>query len=253
MTKKMNMMFTTNLGMFKVHHANRDFTNAQSQNRIKRIADSMLSEGLLPHAIAVTSKMYIVDGQHRVEAAKIAGKGIWFFIDETIPNTAKGIFEGAKKYNRDAKIWSKSDYVTGLAKMGYESYQNLIDFRKKFPMFSQTEAEMFLANSGTKSVGRAAFADGKFEVKNVKKAEEMANNILKLAPFFKDYNSSVFVRTMITIMEKKPEFDFDRFLHKVNLRPSMLKRQGDKESYKLLIEDIYNFSAKNSDRLNLRF
>lgn len=247
------MVFTTNLGMFKFHEANRDYTTPQSQNRIKRIADSMLSDGLLPHAIVVTSKMFVVDGQHRLEAARIAGKGIWFFIDETIPNTSKGIFSAAKKYNRDAKIWSKSDYVHGLAKQGNTSYQQLIDFRKKFPMYSQTEAEMFLTNSGTKSIGRAAFADGKFEVKSVRKAEEMANNILKLAPFFKDYNSSVFVRTMLTIMEKKPEFDFNRFLHKLNLRPGMLKRQGDKESYKLLIEDIYNFSVRSSDRLNLRF
>lgn len=247
------MVYTTNLGMFKYHESNRDFTTPKSQNRIKRIAESMLSDGLLPHAIAVTTKMYVVDGQHRLEAAKIAGKGIWFFIDETVPNTAKGIFNGAKKYNRDAEVWSKKDYVDGLAKQGNSNYQHLIEFREKYPMFSQTEAEMFLSNSGTKSVGKRAFADGKFEVKDVKRAEELANNILKLAPFFKDYNSSVFVRTVLTIMEKKPEFDFNRFLHKVSLRPGMLKRQGDKDSYKLLIEDIYNFSAKGSDRLNLRF
>ena len=54
-------------------------------------------------------------------------------------------------------------------------------------------------------------------------------------------------------MEKKPEFSFDRFLHKVNLRPGMIKKQGDKDSYKLMIEDIYNFKANSNDRLNLRF
>ena len=249
----MNIVFTTNLGIFKYHEANRDFNNPQSQNRIKRITDSMITDGLLPHAIVVTSKFYVVDGQHRLEAAKIAGKGIWFMVEDSIPNTAKGIFNAAKKYNRDAKAWGKSDYVHGLAKQGNENYQQLIDFRKKYPMFSQTEAEMFLTNSGTKSIGRADFADGKFKVKDIDKAEMMANNILKLAPFFKDYDSSVFVRTMLTIIEKKPEFDFDRFLHKVNLRPGMLKKQGNKESYVLLIEDIYNFSVRASDRLNLRF
>lgn len=250
---KMQIAFTTNLGMFKYHNANRDFNNVNSKNRIKRIANSMLGDGLLPHPIIVTSKFIVVDGQHRLEAAKIAGKGIWYMVDPTIQNTAKGIFNGAKRFNRDAKSWSKSDYVHGLANQGNVNYQHLIDFRKKYPMFSQTEAEMFLCNSSSKSLGKVEFADGKFEVKNVKRAEEMANNLLKLAPYFKDYNSSVFVRTMLTIMEKKPEFDFNRFLHKVNLRPGMLKRQGNKESYTLLIEDIYNFSAKSGDRLNLRF
>lgn len=251
--KKMTMVYTTNLGMFKYHDVNRDFKNPQSQNRIKRILKSMKEEGLLPHAIVVTSKFFVVDGQHRLEAARLAGKGIWFIVDETIHNTAKAIFNAAKRYNRDAKIWSKSDYVHGLANQGNTNYKILSDFRVKYPMFSQTEAEMFLTNSGTKSIGKVEFADGKFQVKSLSKAEEMANNILKLKPYFPHFNSSVFVRTMLTIMEKKPEFSFDRFLHKLTLRPGMIKKQGDKDSYKLMIEDIYNFKANSNDRLNLRF
>ena len=251
--KQFKIVFTTNLGMFKYHTANRDFTTPESQNRIKRIAESMKSDGLLPHAIVVTSKFFVVDGQHRLEAARIAGKGIYFLIDETIANTAKAIFEAAKRYNRDAKVWSKADYVHGLAKQGNVNYQILENFRREYPMFSQTEAEMFLMNSGTRNVGKREFADGKFEIASFKKAEELAKNILKLKEYFPHYNSSVFVRTMLTIIEKKPEFNFDRFLHKVSLRPGAIKKQGDKDSYKLMIEDIYNFKASANDRLNLRF
>jgi hypothetical protein len=160
------VIFTKNLGMFKYHEVNRDFTNVQSQNRIKNIADSMTNEGLFPHAIIVTSKYYVVDGQHRLEAAKLAGKGIYFIVDETIPNTSKGIFAAAKRFNRNAKVWSKEDYIGGLSRQGNQNYQILEQFRKEYPMFSLTEALMLLVNSGTKNPEKAAFADGKFEVKS---------------------------------------------------------------------------------------
>lgn len=250
----LKLQFTSNLGMFKYHEANRDYTKVESQNRIKRIAESMTTDGLLPHPIIVTSKFFVVDGQHRLQAALAAGKGIYFIVDDSIPNTPKGIFNAAKKYNKDAKVWSKGDYIHGLANQGHESYAILEEFSKKFPMFSLTERILFLKNSGTKNPKKEDFADGKFEVANVKKAELWASNILELKPFFeKGFNKSNFVRTMLTIMEKKPKFDFNRFLHKVKLRPSKIFLCGDKKSYTEMIEDIYNYRAPGDDKLDLRF
>ena len=122
------VLFTTNLGMFKFHEVNRDFETAESKNRIKRIAENMISKGVLPIPIIVTkNKFYVVDGQHRLNAAYIAGKGIYYIVDETIPETAKGIFDAAKGMNRDAKVWGKVDYIHGLAKQGNQNYK-LLEF-----------------------------------------------------------------------------------------------------------------------------
>ena len=240
--------------MFKYHQVNRDFTTTESQNRVKKIALSMKEGGLLPHAIVITSKGYVVDGQHRLEAARIAGKGIYYLIDESIPNTAKGIFNAAKQYNRDAKVWSKGDYINGIANQGNESYQVLQEFSNKYPMFSLTDKMFFLMNTGTKSVDKAEFADGKFQIVNLKRAHEWANNLLSLEPYFpKGYTKATFVRTMLTIMEKKKDFKFSEFLHKVKLRPTSLKICGDKKSYSEMIESIYNFKRREDEKLNLRF
>ena len=121
-------------------------------------------------------------------------------------------------------------------------------------MFTLTECMMFLENSGTKHAHKVDFANGTFDVKNVKVAEKWANQILELKPYFeKGYNKSVFVRTLITIMEKKKSFKFDEFLHKVKLRPTSIKVCGDKKSYSELIESIYNFKRREDEKLNLRF
>lgn len=246
--------FTKNLKMFKFHEVNRDYTNSNSQNRIRAIAQSMIEEGLLPHPIIVTTKFIIVDGQHRVKAAEIAGKGIYYIVDETIHNTTKSIFEAAKRLNKNTKVWSKEEYIKGYVTQGNENYRILEEFRKKYPMFSLTECLMLLMNSGTKNPGKTSFADGKFQVKSVETAEKWANYFLSLRPYFeKGYNKSVFVRTLMTIMERKPEFDFNRFLHKVKLRPSMIYLCGDKNSYTDMIENLYNYMVKSKDKLNLRF
>lgn len=252
--KQFKVSHTTNLGMFKFHEVNRVFTTSMSKNRIKRISDSMKKNGLLLHPIIVTSKFIVVDGQHRLEAARIAGKGLYYIVDTSIPNTAEGIFNAAKFHNKDAKEWGKKDYIHGYAAQGKESYKVLEEFASKFPMFTLTEQIMFLSNSGTKHPEKSDFADGKFDVKNLKTAEKWANQVLELKPYFeKGYNKSVFVRTLLTIMEKKKGFKFDEFLHKVKLRPTSIVLCGDKKSYAEMIESIYNYRRRDDDKLNLRF
>jgi hypothetical protein len=254
--KTMKVVFTKNLGMFKFHEVNRETDKKDSAAKILRIKNSMINDGLLRHAIIVTSKFYVVDGQHRLLAATQAGKGIWFLVDESIPNTAKGIFEAAKKLNRDAKEWQKKDYLHGYSIQGNTSYTVLTDFIKKYPMFSLTECIMFLMNSTGKGTGmrRREFADGLFVANNVNLAEKWADYLLELKPYFeKGYNKSQFVRTIITLLEKKKKFDFKEFLHKVKMRPTCLKLCGDTRAYSELIEEIYNYRRPNDSKVPLRF
>lgn len=246
--------FTKNLGLFKFSDLNRNFDSIESKNRIKRIAESMIGDGLLVDPIIVSNRWIIVDGQHRIKSAEIAKKGIYFIVDHSIKNTPKAIFEAARLHNKNSKDWSKLDYLQGFAKQGNKNYKLLEDFRKEFPEFSLTEAMILLANSGTKFIKKEDFADGKFVIENMEIAKQWANNLLSLRPYFKDgYNRSSFVRTMMTIVEKKPEFNFERFLQKVKLNQDKLHICGDKKSYTLLIEEIYNHRSYAENKLSLRY
>lgn len=113
---------------------------------------------------------------------------------------------------------------------------------------------MLLFNSGTKGIDKISFSRGKFQIVSYEKAVEWANNILSLKPYFeKGYNRSNFVRAIMTIVEKLPQFDFQRFYHKMLLNPSKMKLCGDKKTYYQMIEDIYNFKSRNDDRLYINF
>jgi hypothetical protein len=254
MKKIPQVLFTNNLEMFKFSDVNRRFDTPLSKNRIKRISQSMEKEGLKIVPIIVTSKLFVVDGQHRVEAAKLAGCGVYYIIDYSIRNTPKDIFDAARQHNQYGKDWGKNDYINGLSNQGNDNYTQLEQFRKDYPMFSLSECIMLLMNSGTRYINKMDFAEGKFQVMSYKMAKEWGDNILSLKPYFeKGYNRSVFVRTLMTIVEKKPQFDFSRFYHKMLLNPSKMKLCGDKTSYCQMIEDIYNFKSRGDDKLNLRF
>jgi hypothetical protein len=213
----------------------------------------MIKEGLMLDPITVTSKFVVIDGQHRLEAAKIAGKGIYFIVDDSITNTTKGIFEAARKFNSNAKEWGKEDYIHGFVEQGNQHYITLDKFGKKYPMFSLTERMMMLSENPNTYIEKNEFASGKFVSSSVERAERIANSFLKLGEIYKGYNKSVFVRTILTIMSKKPEFSFDEFIHKSSLRQDMLRICGDKKSCSVMVEEIYNYKRPTTKKLNLRF
>ena len=81
--KNFKVLYTTNLNQFKFIDTNRKITSSRSQKRIRGIADSMKTNGVLPIPVIVTSRFFIVDGQHRIEAAKLAGLGVYYIITKT--------------------------------------------------------------------------------------------------------------------------------------------------------------------------
>lgn len=259
--KKEVILFETNLNRFKLHKVNRPTDDKQSQNLIKEISEIMKKKGFRKTEPIIVTRpdkngiIWVVDGQHRLLAAIECGIGVYFITDEEVnPNSQKSIFDAFREYNKCKKNIKKNDYVHGFAAMGNENFEILQDFGKKYPMFSLTERMMFLQNSGTKHPSKKSFQDGKFDVVNLKKAETWANNLLELKPYFeKGYNRSVFVRTILSIMEKKKLFKFDEFLHKVKLRPSSIHLCGDKNTYSTMIENIYNYRRRDDEKLNLRF
>lgn len=235
---------TTDYSIFKYDKRNRPV----NQRRVKQLVKSMREKGFTNQPIKVTMHGAIIDGQHRLEAAKIAKVPVLYFID----NSKGTLFEKAADSNRLSKVWSKQDYLHGLAEQGIYSYVVLTEFQKKYPEFRLTELMMMLQNNSA-SITVADFSVGKWKVNNVKLAEKWASNILKLKDYYPEYKKSIFVRSMIEIFTQHPEFNFDEFLHKVKLRPAMLYPCGTRAQYKQMVETIYNYHRNKSDKIRLRF
>lgn len=243
--KQVNKVFQTkNYSMFKFRNDNRDVI----ESHVKRLTKNMTEQGWIKGSIVVVNeKNEVIDGQHRIKAAISANVPIDYIV-------TKGA--GQKEIignNKISKQWGISTYLEHHVKQNNTHYTVLKNFMDEYPMFKFTEATMFLSN-GLASAKREVFESGEWTVKNVKLGKQWADQVLQLKPYFeKHYNRAIFVRAMVKIMSKKPEFSFDEFLHKVKLRPTMLRPCGTVDQYVEMIEELYNYHRRNDEKLNLRF
>lgn len=242
--KKVNEVYqTSDYGKFKFRKDNRVI----NQNHVRNLSRNMKQNGWEPGSyVIVNSKWEVIDGQHRTLAAQSVGVPINYTMERGTG------FDTIRNLNRNQKNWSIFDHIHGFVSENNPNYVTLQKFMEDFPDLKPTECVMLLKNTFSSSK-REEFEQGKFQVKNVKTAYTWGGYIMSLKPFFEGYNRSIFVRAMVKILTKKPEFQFEEFIHKVKMRPSSIHLCGDVDQYIMMIEEIYNYKRRVSEKLNLRF
>jgi hypothetical protein len=233
---------TKDYSIFKGHPDNRIIR----PTHVKKLVQKMKSKGWLKSScIKVNQKYQIIDGHHRILAAVESGVPVRYEV--VIGSNSDDIFE----LNSTQLKWSPFDHIDRFVKKGNPHYTSLSNFINKFPDFKITECTMFCHNNPI-SVDRSTFESGNWVTKNVPLGEKWASNIIKLKEFFpKGYNKALFVRSMIRLFVSKPEFNFEQFLHKVQMRPGMIHLCGSHELYIEMIEEVYNYKSRS--KVNLRF
>ena len=238
-----NIYKTKDLEQFKECTFNRDI----DLKHVDKIYKSMKEFGYIGSPITITKDGTLIDGHHRVLAARKAGISVEYRID----NTSMSLVDKIVKSNESVKSWGKVDYIKSNVAKGLQSYIDLKKFQRLFPEFTLTEQLMML-NNGI-NVDKDIFASGEWKCKNFKEGSEWAVKILKIKKLFpRGYNKSNFVRVMIdTFKNEEVNFDMDEFVRKVELRRDSIYVCGNKEDYRRMIERIYNFKRNRNELINL--
>ena len=242
-TKEHSVLYTTDVSMFKPTSSNRDLDHA----RIKRIAKSMVEKGLLLVPILVNQKKQVIDGEHRLEASKIAGKGIFYLVAKNYGETEM------VDINLENKSWGMKNHIQHYSKRGDVNYQKLQEFQSTFPHFALSNSVYFL-QSGNKTLSDVK--NGTFKVVSYKKAVRWAEfitelkNVSNINNSFR-YDHTIFVRTMITILKKYEGkgFTTEDFLDKAFKYPQLFSLCGDTETYARMIEKVYNYKRRNDKKI----
>jgi hypothetical protein len=228
--------FTRDYFMFRELEGNR----ALNPLHLKRLKASMEAHYLFS-PIIVNENYEVIDGQHRLHCAEALGLPVYYIVCE-----GYGLRE-VQVLNASSKNWNADDYMHGYCDLGYKDYEVYKDFREKYG-FGHRETQALLEGAAIKSM--QDFYLGKFRVKDKKKAEEMANKLTKLAPFFEGYKMRSFVFAMLHMFKQKG-FEFDELIQKLELQPTAIKKCATIDQYKELIEGIYNYRRR--EKVNLRF
>jgi hypothetical protein len=252
--KKQVVESTSKLRMFKILKGNRP----PNPQHIKRLCDSIKKYGMLVNPILVNELNEVIDGQHRLLAAIEANSPIYYIVVEGYSLTE------VHALNLNQKNWTSADFLEGYANLGVQDYILLKEFCNRHPYFNITDCIAMCSNitsggnfsahqkhRGDKTFNiKEIFNEGTWKVRDMKKAETDAQNIKLIEPYFSGYNNSSFIGSML-LMFNNPKFDFNEFMQKVRLQPTALVICANRDQYKALIEDIYNFRRR--EKINLRY
>jgi hypothetical protein len=240
---------TSDLSIFKQIDGNR----VPNLQHIKRLSESIKYYGMKCNPILVNENMEVIDGQHRLIAAKEAESFVYYII-----NNGYSLNE-VHTLNLNQKNWTKKDFMEGYANMGIESYVELKKFTEKNDDFGFQDCVSLCSNQSSTSVAsmsnkmklvnpslsiQQVFEEGTWKAKDLNLAQEWANKIRMINPYYKGYNRTGFVGTMISLFQNE-NFDFNDFMHKLRLQPTAMVDCSNREQYRTLIEDIYNYRSRN--------
>tara|TARA_R110001606_G_scaffold389707_1_gene556045 strand:- start:81 stop:854 length:774 start_codon:yes stop_codon:yes gene_type:complete len=237
-----DVFITEDLDRFELMRGNRP----PNPQHVEHLAKNIEKFGMLCNPILVNEDMQVIDGQHRLLAAKKIGVSIYYII-------VKGYnLEQVKALNLKQKNWTKIDFLNSYADMGIESYVFIRQFMQRHLFILNTCLILLEARASTntyRGTGTSGkFKEGTVKLGDIKKAELYAEQ-LKILQSYHNLKGR-FNAIMITILKNK-NFVFSEFLSKLKLQPTALVECATGEQYKQLIEHIYNYRRHN--KVNLRF
>lgn len=228
-------------------------TNRKIRTNVKNIEDSMKKFGVFYQPIICDVFGNVIDGEHRLFAARKLGLGIFFIIDESCDTLEKSR-QMMIKLNKDQESWKKLNFLSSYVLEGRHNYIVLFNFTKEFPKFSLTDCIMLLNNSQNfPSSYNKDFENGDWKYKSVEIGRDWGNFIMKIGDVFPDgFKRTMFFRSMVHILSKYPEFSQERFLEKCQQCPHKLQVYGDRKNNYFMIEEIYNYKMSSDNRLIIR-
>ncbi len=208
---------------------------------VKRLMESIEEKNLLHlFPISVNGKMEVIDGQHRLAAAKKLKIAIYYMVDDSITKQDISIM------NRIKKNWTLMDYINYYTIEKRTEYQKLSRILSKYSEIGASTILSLLSDQGKRRTDE--IKEGTWGMEQ----EEHAIKVLDILFSFKDRYSFYTDRSLVfalNIAIKSGQYDHAHFLQKLELQPRSFVKCVDTKQYLQMIEEIYNYhSSKNKVR-----
>ena len=115
-------MSTTDYDAFKLIGENRKVT----KQHMRTLAESIIKTKGNIQPIVVNKKMEVVDGQHRLEACRLAGIAVNYIVIDLPLSKNEMMIE----LNKNSKNWSTKDYLSNGVDTGIKGYARIADYMK---------------------------------------------------------------------------------------------------------------------------
>jgi hypothetical protein len=240
--------WTTDYEMFKIDPANREIVPRKVAGLVAAIRQINL---LNIYAIVVDEDMNVIDGQHRLAAARVLGVPIYYKISGTMK------IEHAALINENTTNWQHQNYLNHFCQKGYPEYLKLRDFQRKYPWLKGGVAISLCHYGDTRREFQGmdittTFRKGLYVADDIAFADKVCQMALDFkahnVPFWKDRAFLAALRNLAS----NSDYNHERMMMKMDYQSAKLVRCADMASYIAVMNDIYNHRIKDSQKVNLR-
>lgn len=241
--EKTNTIYSTqDYGKFSSIGGNRHVL----KSHVNTIVDAIKTNNLLSSSpILVNEKMQVIDGQHRLAAAKELGVPVFYIIHPGL------VLKDVQAINSNKKNWKVEDYAQSYASIGNPHYIEYIRFRDKYKIGHKESVLLLTCKHGAnnyKAGGTMDFKNGKFIVPNISLAHERARKLFGYEKYYQGFRRRCFIYAVFKLLNNK-EYDHDIMMKKLQYQSTRLVDCVSVDDYLLLLENIYNYK----NRKNVRF
>lgn len=235
------VFFTNDYSIFHFMHGNRDL----NEKKINRIINEVQSgNNMLKYVPIVVDKDFkILDGQHRFMVSKKTGNPVFFVIRDKMD------IKQVAKLNSNTSNWKMVDYLNSFASIGIESYLELEQLQKQWPVSLNVMAAMLHLNVPVGSKVKEKFINGELEINYF--GETIAT--IKLAKTFIPFIDNPFSSRFLTVCQRLrslDDYDHELMIKKLKASGLRIDRLASPKTILLQMEEIINFrNSKTRIRL----
>jgi len=233
---------TSEYDMFVFREDNRDKID---QAHVQRLMESIKSRNLLElRPICVNEKMEVIDGQHRLLAAKALNIEIWYQLDKKLKA------EDIVRMNI-SKPWTIGDYLNFYCYHEYGEYKKLRDFMKKYNLSLKVALNITM---GLQHIGYFHFKQGEFKFseedinEQIQICWESIDYIKKMNGFSPYTTSSRFWKALLKLV-RHPDFDEMKWRTNMQKMIEHFVPKARMEDYIQMFSHVYNY--RNPSRISL--
>lgn len=195
--------------------------------------------------IIVNNDMEIIDGQHRLAAAKLLKLEVPYKVDEN--SSEKDVI----LLNNNQKSWTLEDYLNFYINQGNEEYKKLKEFKDNYGFEDLSSNLLLLGQHGGNyresfKSGNFVMAKHLFVVKLKLEFIQATVDLINRSKVHKDdyFKRAKFLRALI-MLSKKPKFDEKIFLRKLGNKLQSVHACMKVEEYYEMLKNIFNYKNMN--------
>jgi len=251
--RNLEIKSTKDYSIFKQLEGNRQIYKNHVNKLVKAIKENPTLLRYVP--ILVNEELEVIDGQHRLEAAKKAKAEVYFYIEPDLK------LSDTQVLNANQKSWGVMDYAKSFASLNNVDYLVYIEFRQQYPQFAhniilqalgvtpgQYNKRTRITDRGNLSLNQA-FKTGDFHVHDVAVASKFLDALLDFQPYFKQYNQRSFFQAFRQVYYRVEGYDHKRMMERMKKYPSGIANYSTVPDLMRELEIVYNYNISEEKRV----